>query len=726
MSFGISVTDILKLFEGCVWLLARFDKNNSADEQLKYFISDVQLLEKRLWRLAQALEDALERCLHPEIDARELKCDLQDLVGDAGHTIDEAKDLARNHIRIQRNAAGFIHNVVWAAHAEPKAENLRKAMQFHAQKIFLVIEPVNLKLLTTIDGKVDEMLAKLDQLLERSGVIPYTLPALPGWLDTRFREALFTDQPIPFEQPSNIPLREGFDALYLHYRESTYAFRDQETAEQTAEQYLNLLKCQWLVNVLRSGDHFVRAGPLYPRLLKQIEQRIIKEHQRTDIIRFQDDELIRLSPTAFMIWPPQQVVEVRNATDPNHDEHILLRLTLTTPLVGEKDSVVVFRTGPATLRIARRSSDRAGTPYYENEHYNIHQDAFVPYYAIAEHPPAPRRHSAAPLSQPLPFNISIYRGNATGAIDYRLGSDADVYNFQRAVTGYQVVFDKSVTWGMKQSGIRGQLSRGKGRMQIWHWKPLEELATASEQVTSPTMSTRSPRSHDSTTSDAVVERLVQRRDTSVYTVDARNTSGPVISAITPTHPVIVIYGKSNEMYTYYHIELDFDIQINPSACPCDSESKKAPQNRQCARSVIEKRNRKDSRLPFRTRTLTATKTNLSAWNLGVFAQPRHPLFYSKKTVQSLNTDFLNVDFTSVPDRMEFAKKFDKALQLRNKAEAEYRRIVEATRFLGERNGHEPLPPPQRGPPRIPDRPPEIRPLSPISVFEVEDSGAQSS
>lgn len=720
---------------------------------MKYFIRDVQLLEKRLWRLAQALEDALERYEHPEIDARELKCDLQDLVGDAGQTIDEAKDLARNHISIQRNAAGFIHNVVWAAHAEPKAENLRKAMQFHAQKIFLVIEPVNLKLLTTIDGKMDEMLAKLDQLLERSGVVPYALPALPGWLDTRFREALFTDQPIPFEQPSNIPLREGFDALYLHYRESTYAFRDQETAEQTAEQYLNLLKCQSLVNVLRSGDQFVRAGSLYPRLLKQIEQRIIREHQRTDIIRFQDEELIRLSPTAFLIWPPQQVVEVRNATDPNHDEHILLRLTLPTPLVGEKDSVVVFRTGPATLRIARRSSDRAGTPYYENEHYNIHQDAFVPYYAIAEHPTAPRRHSAAPLPQPLSFSISIYRGNATGAIDYRLGSDADVYNFQRAVTGYQVVFDKSVTWGIKQSGIRGQLSRGKGRMQIWHWKPLEELATASEQVTSPTTSTSSPTSHDSTTSDAVVERLVQRRDTSVYTVDARNTSGPVICAITPPHPVIVIYGKSNEIYTYYHIErmynsrfpepiylltqtVDFDIQINLSACPCDSESKKAPQNRQCARSVIEKRNRKDSQLPFTTRTLTATKNNLSAWNLGVFAQPRHPLFYSKKMVQSLKTDFLNVDFASVPDRVEFAKKFDKALQLRNKAEAEYRRIVEVTRFLGERNGHEPLPPPQRGPsrsasmssfslPRIPDRPPQIRPLSPVSVFDVEDSGAQS-
>lgn len=32
MSFGISPSDIVKFFEGCVWLRDRFDKNNSAGE----------------------------------------------------------------------------------------------------------------------------------------------------------------------------------------------------------------------------------------------------------------------------------------------------------------------------------------------------------------------------------------------------------------------------------------------------------------------------------------------------------------------------------------------------------------------------------------------------------------------------------------------------------------------------------------------------------------------
>jgi hypothetical protein len=495
----------------------------------------------------------LDRYENPDVDALELKCDLHNLVGDIKKTIDEAKDVAISHIKIQKNTSGFIHNVVWAAHAEAKVDILRKTMQFHAQKIFLVIEPVNLKLLTTIDGKMDEMLEKLNELLGHiTGIPPYSPPELAGWLNTKFREALFTNQPTKFNQLSSVPLTEGFDALYLHYRESTCAFRDPETAEQTVEQYLNLLKCQWLMNVLRNGDKFQRAGPLYPRLIKQIEQRIIKEHQRRDIVRFQDAELKKVNPTAFLIWPPKQVVDVRNITYPNNGEHIILRLTLPTPLVGEKDSAVVFRTGPTTLRIAKRSINSSGNPYYENEHYNIHQDVLVPFYAIAEDPASNRQSTTIPL-QPL-SSISIYRGNATGAIDYSLSNDLDVYNFQRAVTGYQVVFDKTVTWAIKQSGAFGHLSRGHGRMQIWHWKPLEELTTATEQVSSPTVSCHSPRSHTSTTSDAVIERLLQRRDTSRFTIDERSTAASVICATTPPHPVIVIYGKSNEVYTYYHIE----------------------------------------------------------------------------------------------------------------------------------------------------------------------------
>jgi hypothetical protein len=135
-----------------------------------------------------------------------------------------------------------------------------------------------------------------------------------------------------------------------------------------------------------------------------------------DIVRFQDTELKQVNPTAFLIWPPEQAVDVRNATNPSNGEHIILRLTLPTPLVGGKDSAVIFRTGPTTLRIAKRSADRAGIPYYESEHYNIHQDVLIPFYAIQENPASNGQSTATVLK--TSSSISIYRGRvASGSAD---------------------------------------------------------------------------------------------------------------------------------------------------------------------------------------------------------------------------------------------------------------------------------------------------------------------
>ena len=175
------------------------------------------------------------------------------------------------------------------------------------------------------------------------------------------------------------------------------------------------------------------------------------------------------------------------------------------------------------------------------------------------------------------------------------------------------------------------------------------------------------------------------------------------------------------------------MQIVTSACPCESESKKEIQNRKCRRTVIEKRDKKGSRLSFTKRTLTADKSDLSTWNLGVFAQPRHPVFHSNK-VQVISNEFLNLDFESVADRMEFKRKFDKAIQLRNTAEEDYIRIIKDTKYLSEKSGRSPPPPRPRTQRRsdsitsiakVSDHPPILRPPSPVSIFRMNGLGIES-
>jgi hypothetical protein len=77
---------------------------------------------------------------------------------------------------------------------------------------------------------------------------------------------------------------------------------------------------------------------------------------------------------------------------------------------------------------------------------------------------------------------------------------------------------------------------------------------------------------------------------------------------------------------------------------------------------------------------------LSHWNLSVFAHPRHPQFDNRKIVHSFDCKFLNLDFDSVVEREEFTRKFNKALELRDAAEKEFRKICNRTSFLSEKLG----------------------------------------
>lgn len=516
------------------------------DQRYKGLENDVKDLDGRLNHLYQALDKALKASSNRD-DAFNLRRDLENLIGDFRRTIEQAQEILNQHVRLQRNNVGIIDKVIWVASgAHDKVDALRRDIQFHSQKIYLVIEPVNLNLLTTIGVDVAEILSYMRRLFP-----PAPLPSLPRWLDIKFTHAAFENSPRSFRFLTQLPLSDGFDALYLHFRESTYAFRDIETAAQTPEQYLNLLKCQWLLETLRNGDQFRSAHPgsLFPRTLAQMEQRIFKECQRTDIVCFEDNVLQNLNPTAFLIWPERDVLRERLATDANEGEQLILKLSLPVTPWSEGTNLLVFRTGITTLRIVRpKFIDRCGA-HYGDDPVNIHHDRFTPFYAVAESSgPSRRPSSLSPTS-----NLSIYRANATGAVDFELKDEADMFQFQRAITGYQVVFDKTTFWAFKHSR---NVPQGRSRFQLWHWKPLEEISTDGTPVSSPSASIRSPMSETSRTSGAVIDRVFARTNTTLLTVnqEANTDANLTVFSTTPPHPVMIIYARNGSRYSYYHIE----------------------------------------------------------------------------------------------------------------------------------------------------------------------------
>lgn len=94
----------------------------------------------------------------------------------------------------------------------------------------------------------------------------------------------------------------------------------------------------------------------------------------------------------------------------------------------------------------------------------------------------------------------------------------------------------------------------------------------------------------------------------------------------------------------------------------------------CPVSVVENRTRTGSE-DFIARQLSVKTAQLSEWNLSLFSEPRHPHFNDTKRLPQVKCKFLQLRFNSVDDREKFAKAFNLALTLRDRAEQDHKTTI---------------------------------------------------
>ena len=523
---------------------------------MKYlqFSKDVRRLDERLRQLRDALQQALNQSEDLDLDSpfthsrpNPLKRESEELVGDFNSTLKECREIVVSNVSLQRDRAGFIQNVVWGASTQKKVDDLRTRIQFHSQKIYLVIEPVQLRLATNIAGDVSEILFLMKQhLIPQQELI---FGRIPGWLAARFCDALTKNAPTSYTDIAHFPLKDGFDALYRHFRQSTVQFVDAETGEQTVEQYLELLKAQWILESLKQSKSYreARPGSLYTRIIGQVEQRISKQYGRQDLVKFSDNDLAKMSSSAFLIWQPALENTSKRLLDQSGQEEKILELALSTPGGIRKHELFVFRRSATILRLVRNVlEDDSGISHPESEKINTHLDRLIPWYAI-------------PTSSPT-LSVEICSGNETGGTIYDFQNETDIFNFQRAITGYQVVYDMSrLQWALNKQRLRlgSNLLEGVARVQIWLWKPLTPMQAQSPD--SPQLSTSPPSfnsgvSHWTNTTNATVAKVTQRCDSSAISVAENLNGDSVIAAAKPHLPSIVIFTKIEQKYSFLSIE----------------------------------------------------------------------------------------------------------------------------------------------------------------------------
>ncbi|KAL8911384.1 MAG: hypothetical protein Q9171_003430 [Xanthocarpia ochracea] len=232
-------------------------------------------------------------------------------VGDFQKTLSECEKLLNDHERFRRDTAGFVDNVVW--HISTQRDLLVITKPFEIQLLLEIRRELQdlRRDVSEIRGLLVNLMRNeeptLDSLISAQRV---AFPEIPEKVVAKFINSLSSNPPETFQDISNMPLKEGFDALVYHFAQSTVEFNpgfdpSQRTPEET--QFVNLLKSKWILDKMEHSSHLTAAGtaPLWTNALGEIKSDIIKEYRRFDtqeLVAPPRDVIVRLPDECFTIW----------------------------------------------------------------------------------------------------------------------------------------------------------------------------------------------------------------------------------------------------------------------------------------------------------------------------------------------------------------------------------------------------------------------------------------
>lgn len=540
------------------------------------------------------------------------------------------------------------------------------------------------------------------EILERSRwpgagpAVPSKDP-VPAWLNREFQEKITISPPFTFTTLEDIPLGKGCSGLLRHFDCLSDESGKKETGSQLILEYLNLLKCYWLIKVLKNGKEFSSrpVGSLARRFISNVELAVYQRLQnRTDqaLIPATDDELRGLgtdSP-AFHIWEMPREELDRLPWEPEEGEEKILAVSLTKDeklifLRSIKDSTVM-----RIVPIIEAAGNIRISHNYSEIRLSTKSDKFIPRYTASK-----------PGDKLL---AEIHQHNFTSA-RYELFDMKAAWQIQRAITGYQVRGDEpGVTWSIQlpvfSSSSEPRRKEVKGRAHIWQWNPLpNESAVGSPAPSTSTASTpRASRVSHSRVSTASTPRASMVSPTRASTAstsrvsmasparasidsdisETRSMYSTVSQASTlvresedhrqilqPIPPAIVLFGSSGSTHSYVHLDSKYtdilvsvytrssniplsvsgDLDINPKSCAC---SKK---NSECKYMVIERPNKGT----FKVRSVSGDERSLQNWDLAVLRGPVHPSGY-KSSGEYMDCDYLSIKFPTHKERIDFDKR----------------------------------------------------------------------
>ncbi|KAF1817013.1 hypothetical protein P152DRAFT_384775, partial [Eremomyces bilateralis CBS 781.70] len=453
MAFPIQIGDVIHLGKAA-WELYNYGWNADlrASRQYADFGQLVKSLAENLDNIGRVINNAVSHMQTRRMSMALPVWDLtsvREITGDYTNTILECNRLLKQNEQFRQDTSPM-SNIEWHLLLQPNVDRLKQRVEMHNNKILFLLKPLEIDLLCRIH---EDLASRIDvvyrevRMLRLGGMVvddpqqgkeqldSHETPSLPisQEHDFNFQRASEVGHP-ELRDSDNFPLAEGSESLISLFQNATSEFQPGiflHERSPSPEQYLNLLKCVWIIQKLHNNPRLRNAdsNSHWPSFIKQLELNVSQECWRFTAQcpnQLTPPSTFALVEEHFSIWP---IMEPNEILSPSYVEQGMMDELLQIQLASTPTNAKTLRVLRATenrLRVEETATERTpeGKSRTESRILDLRLKTakIVPLYA------APGRGQSA-------HNIVLRTESSTTQLSF--ANRKDILKFQQALTGFK-------------------------------------------------------------------------------------------------------------------------------------------------------------------------------------------------------------------------------------------------------------------------------------------------
>lgn len=719
-----------------------FTKSQRAPLLYNEFGAQMKYLAANLEDLQTILEAISENGIPQPINSTNLES-FREIIGDYERTLQDCENFLKDKARFSWQG-DFVNNMIWNFTIASDVQNLKDRVTLLNIKLLTILKTLDLRmahqlhidvfrihrdLAARIDGARDDIIQQFQALRSdiwefltkgtavASGSVQVALFDIPTSLEGLFEQQI---QGLSI-MTGQFPMVRGLDAVAYHIIAANSIAADNKESKRE-RQWLEVAKGFWIVSKVKTGQEYKTActfraannferqmntmGITIASYVKGLEIELLEVVKDSDLNTFTPDpevilDTFRQNP---LIWLEFKDVIAPTPTWELEFSENIMSAPLKGPYRNFDQSLHLFKLTEVNLKLV--ITDTPQNIARNNERTNniinvdMRRSRYIPLYATSTSSGA--------------LNIT-FQGDrlASGSTALVFNKRLDLFKFQHAITGYQVVLESIDIQVVTYSAGRlfgGDKEEKSGRLQLWRAKqlknstvdgsssspgsstsqstlgtsppittsdgsppssrvsvfssPSKAFSSIRRESTATTISSFSPGRRDSTFTTTSALSIAQTRlksPTSTFQasiVDKEGNVGLVLDK--PENSMLVLFlqqdGKPSKSFSFLGLEIDENIYIEPAACDC-----RKPGN-SCLRIVLQR----SGGSPLLSHRFQAG-TELDDWNLASLSKAQQKFLPEPKG----RLLWVAVDFATLQHKTRFEELFNQLKTLLVKQKSGY-------------------------------------------------------